>query len=93
MSGLCEKCERQETPSKTESCNRCKCQTTQLFIETKTVRKLCLDCRDFTEKSDTLIQTEIFCCPDCHASMNVSSDGAYFISPRCSCVKKKSLFY
>ena len=90
MPGLCEKCDGQETPFKTESCKRCKSHTTQLFLETKTVRKFCLKCRDFTENSE---QTEIFCCLDCHTSMNLSSDRVYFICPRCSWKTKKNLFY
>ena len=91
MSGLCEKCERQENSFKTESCKRCKFNTTQLFLETKTVRKFSLNCLDFTEKSNTLIQTEIFSCPKCYLSMKVSSDELYFICPQCSWVKEKNL--
>ena len=92
MSELCNGCETEKGPFKAESCKRCKFNTTQLFLETKTVRKFCLNCRDFTENSDSLIQTEIFFCIDCHVLMEISSDGANFICPRCSWVKKKNLF-
>ena len=71
MSELCNRCETQKGPFKTESCKRCKFNTTQLFLETKTVRKFCLNCRDFTEKSDTLIQTEIFFCINCRVILSV----------------------
>ena len=86
MSGLCERCEMQKGPLKIESCKQCKFNTTQLFLETKTVRKLCLNCLDFTEKSDILIQTEILFCPKCYVPMEIPSDGVDFICPHCSWV-------
>ena len=48
--------------------------------------------RDFTENSDTLIQTEIYFCLNCHVLMEISSDGAHFICPHCSWKKKKTFF-
>ena len=67
-SGLCEICER-EGFFQSEACKRCESHTTQLFCEVKTTRNLCLKYQDFTEKVDSLIQTEIDLCQDCHVSM------------------------
>ena len=86
------RCEMQKGPFKTESCKRCKFNTTQLFLETKTVRKLCLNCLDFNEKRDTLIQTEIFFCAKCCVLMEISCDGVYFICPHCFWMKEKTFF-
>ena len=65
-SGLCEICERRKGFFKSAACKRCESHTTQLCCEVKTTRNVCLKCQDFTEKVDSLIQTEIDFCQDCH---------------------------
>ena len=52
--------ERRGGPFKSESYKRCESHTTQLSWKIKSVRNLCLKCLDFTEKGDSLVQTEIF---------------------------------
>ena len=91
-SGLCEICERREGFFKSEACKRCESHTTQLCCEVKTTRNLCLKCQDFTEKFDSLIQTEIDFCQDCHVPMKILSDEIKFICLRCSLVRKKNFF-
>ena len=91
-SGLCEICQRREGFFKSEACKRCESHTTQLCCEVKTTRNLCLKCQDFTEKVDSLIQTEIDICQDCHVPMKILSDEIEFICLRCSLVRNKTLF-
>ena len=81
-SGLCEICERS-----------LQAVWIPLCCEVKTTRNLCLKCQDFTEKVDSLIQTEIDFCQDCHVPMKILSDEIEFICLRCSLVReKKNLF-
>ena len=90
-SRLCEFCER-EGFFQSEACKRCESHTTHLFCEVKTTRNLCLKYQDFTEKVDSLIQTEIDLCQVCHVSMKRLSGEIEFICPRCSLVRKKTFF-
>ena len=61
-------------PFKSELCQRCEYQTTQLCYEIETERNFCFKCQHFTETVDYPRKPEISFCQDCHVLMKITSD-------------------
>ena len=77
-------------PFKSELCQRCESQTTQLCYEIKTEQNFCFESQHFTETVDYRIKSEIYFCQDCRMLMKIKSDETEYICPICHHVKENN---
>ena len=79
-------------PFKSEFCQSCESQTTQLCYEIKSEQNFCFKCQHFTETVHYRMKPEIYFCQDCRMLMKITSDETEYMCPICHKVKENKTY-